>query len=420
LFRDFELIAYVVAGAVGTFAALYGAGRVLVLLLQRVRGGVGIAWRYGIANVARRGRESSVQVVAFGLGLMVLLLLTTVRTELMSNWQATVPEGAPNNFLINIQPGERDGIAATLAAGGLQPPTFTPLLRARIVRINGRPAGEHRVASEREGRRELNDESNLTWTAELGPDNEIVQGEWWGADPKEPQLSIEEGLRAAIGLELGDELTYAIGGEELTVRLTSSRRVQWDSFRPNFFMVLSPGAVEQFAHTYITSLYVGPEQRRVTVDLVRRFPSVSVIDVGAVIEQVRRSMDRAALAVQYVFLFTLAAGVMVLLAAIQATRDERMFESAVLRTLGARRSVVLQGVAAEFTTLGLLAGFLAALGAGAIGYVLATQVFRLDYSPGIAVWIGGLLAGAALVGISGTLAVRSVVNQSPVVTLRGA
>jgi putative ABC transport system permease protein len=158
----------------------------------------------------------------------------------------------------------------------------------------------------------------------------------------------------------------------------------------------------------------------VTVDLVRRFPSVSVFDIGAVIEQVQRSMERAALAVQYVFLFTLAAGVMVLLAAIQATRDERLFESAVLRTLGARRSVVLQGVAAEFTALGLLAGTLAAVGAATIGYLVATQLFQLDFVPGVTLWLGGLVAGALVVGISGTLAVRSVINQSPVATLRGA
>src|SRR6185503_5642688 len=201
-----------------------------------------------------------------------------------------------------------------------------------------------------------------------------------------PQISLEEELRAAIGLELGDEITYAIGGESLTARLTSTRSVYWQSFRPNFFMVLSPGAIERFAHTYITSLYVAPEQRRVTVDLVRQFPSVSVIDIGAILDQVRRSMDRAALAVQYVFLFTLAAGVTVLLAAIQATRDERLFESAVLRTLGARRGVVLQGVAAEFTALGLLAGTLAAGGASTIGYLLATRVFELEYTLSASLW----------------------------------
>jgi putative ABC transport system permease protein len=419
LFRDLELIAYLSVGAIVTFASLYLAGRLLVALLQRVRGRVGVAWRYGIANVARRGRESSVQVVAFGIGLMVLLLLTSVRTELMTQWQATLPERAPNHFLINIQPDERGALAAAVEGERLPAPQFTPIVRGRISAVNGRPAAEVAAPTER-GRNELRDELNLSWAAELGPDNEIVAGQWWGQPPAMPQVSIEAELMAAMGLELGDEITYTIGGETLVARLTSARRVHWDSFRPNFFMVLSPGAAEQFAHTYITSFYVAPERRAVTVDLVRRFPSVSVIDIGAVLEQVRRAMDRAALAVQYVFLFTLAAGVMVLLAAIQATRDERMFESAVLRTLGARRSVVLQGVAAEFTALGLLAGVLAAAGAAGIGYVLATRLFELDYQPGIWLWLGGLFAGAAVVGISGTLAVRSVVNQSPVATLRGA
>ena len=419
LFRDLELIVYLLVGAASTFAVLYLAGRVLVAALQRLRGGVGIAWRYGIANVARRGRESSVQVVAFGIGLMVLLLLTLVRTELMVEWQATLPEGAPNHFLINIQPAEREAVGTMLDDYGVAGPQFTPLVRARISHVNGRPVEEFEARTER-GRNELEDEINLTWAAELNTDNEIVAGSWWQPGDAAPQLSLEEELLAEIGLDLGDEVTYAIGGESFTVRITSARRVHWDSFRPNFFMVLNPGQIEQFAHTYITSFHVPPERRAITTDLVRQFPGVSVIDIGAVLDQVRRAMDRAALAVQYVFLFTLAAGLMVLLAAIQATRDERMFESAVLRTLGARRSTVLQGVAAEFTALGLLSGTLAAVGAGAIGYFIATRLFQLDYFPGPGLWLSGLVAGAAIVGISGTLAVRSVVNESPVVTLRGA
>jgi putative ABC transport system permease protein len=345
--------------------------------------------------------------------------LTSVRTELMAQWQATLPQGAPNHFLINIQPAEREALGAVLVEAGVGEPRFTPLVRARVSHVNGAPVDEYRAATPR-GRDELDDETNLTWSAQLPPDNEIESGQWWEAGDEVPQISLEEELRAAIGLKLGDEITYAIGGESLTVRLTSTRKVYWQSFRPNFFMVLSPGAIERFAHTYITSLYVAPEQRRVTVDLVRQFPSVSVLDIGAVLDQVRRSMDRAALAVQYVFLFTLAAGVMVLLAAIQSTREERMFESAVLRTLGARRSVVLQGVAAEFTALGLLAGTLAALGAASIGYVVATRLFQLQFAPGLGLWLGGLIAGAVVVGVSGTLAVRSVINQSPVATLRGA
>jgi putative ABC transport system permease protein len=419
LFGDMELIAYVLGGAVATVAVLYGAGRLLVAVLNRTRGGVGIAWRYGIANVARRGRESSIQIVAFGIGLMVLLLLTLVRTELMVQWQTVLTESAPNQFLINIQPGERVALREFLVSRGLGEPEFTPLARARISHVNGQPVAEFEARDER-ARDELNDEINLTWTPTLSPDNEVVRGDWWSPPFDEPQISIEEEMLARLGLDIGDRLTYAIGGESLTFRIANVRRVNWESFRPNFFMVVSPGEIENFAHTYITSFFVGPEHRPAMLELVRAFPSVSIIDIDAVLTQVRGAMDRAALAVQYVFLFTLAAGVMVLLAAIQATRDERMFESAVLRTLGARRSTVLQGVAAEFTTLGLLAGLLAAVAAGSIGYLLATRLFELEYTPGLGLYAAGMFAGAAIVGISGTWAVRSVVSGSPVATLRGA
>jgi len=360
-----------------------------------------------------------VQVVAFGLGLMVLLLLTLVRTELMVEWQGLLPTGAANRFVINVQPGEPEALGDFIESRGIERPQFTPLVRARISHVNGVPVSEYEARDER-AQDELNDEINLTWAATLKSDNQIVAGEWWDPGDTRPQLSIEEDLLAEIGLALGDEITYAIGGSSLTVAITSVRRVQWDSFQPNFFMTVNPGEIERFAHTFITSFHVGPDQRNVTLDVVREYPGVSIIDIDAVLDQVRNAMERAALAVQYVFLFTIAAGIMVLLAAIQATRDERLFESAVLRTLGARRSVVLQGVAAEFTALGLLAGTLASLGAVVLGYLVATQIFELDYSPGVLIWIAGLTIGAALVGISGTLAVRAVVNESPVVTLRGA
>ena len=417
LFRDLELIGYLLAGAVGTFAALYLSGHVMVRGLQRVRGKVGIAWRYGIANVARRGRESSVQVVAFGIGIMVLLLLTLVRTELMSQWQSTLPETAANHFLINIQPDERGEVVDVLADHGVEAPQFAPLVRARISHVNGVPLNEYEFR-DRRTERELRDDLNITWAGTLGPDNEIAAGQWWREDDPEPQLSIAAEELEDFGLELGDELTFAIAGQSATVRITSTRNINWDSFRPNFFMVVNPGVLDGFAHTYITSLYLERAQRTAMLDLVTRLPGVSVIDIDAVLDQVRRAMDRAASAVQYVFLFTFAAGIVVLLAAIQATRDERMYESAVLRTLGAGKGVVLQGIAAEFTAIGVLAGILAAVGAGLIGYFLASELFELHYLPGPMLVIYGLLAGALVVGISGTLAARSVVREPPVTTLR--
>jgi len=231
-------------------------------------------------------------------------------------------------------------------------------------------------------------------------------------------VSVEAELAQSLGIKVGDTLTYDIAGEVVDAKVTSLREVQWDSFRPNFFMVFSPGTLDDSTGTYITSVHIAREQRRFLLDFSRQFPEVTAIDVDAILTQVRGVMDKASLAVQYVFAFTLLAGVTVLLAAIQSTRDERRYESAMLRTLGASRRVVLQGVAAEFTTLGLLSGTLAAIGATAAGYFLATKLFNLEYTFNIAVWGIGLAAGAVLVGVSGTLATRSVVNHPPVATLR--
>jgi putative ABC transport system permease protein len=232
-------------------------------------------------------------------------------------------------------------------------------------------------------------------------------------------VSVEIELAKALGLKLGDQLTYDVAGETLLARVSSFREVHWDSFRPNFFMVFSPGTLNDVTGTYITSVHIPQKDRPMMLGFVRRFPEVTAIDLEAILTQVRGVMDKASMAVQYVFAFTLLAGVTVLLAAIQSTRDERRYESAMLRTLGASRRVVLQGVAAEFTTLGLLAGTLAAMGATAAGYFLAERAFNLDYTFDISVWAIGLVAGATLVGVSGTLATRSVVNHPPVATLRG-
>jgi putative ABC transport system permease protein len=419
LLRDPKLLLYVLIATFATFAALIAAGWLLVKLLGRLRGSVGVAWRYGMANIARRGRDSIIQIVAFGLGLMVLLLLALVRNDLMEEWRASLPANAPNHFMINIRPEQRDAISEFFVERKIPAPQLVPMVRARLTGINGVAVTSLQMQNDR-ARDFVEREANLTWAKDLQADNKIVAGRWWAdvAQP-EPQVSVENELAQALGLKIGDQLTYDVAGETVKARVTSFREVHWDSFRPNFFMVFSPGVLDAAAGTYITSVHLPVEQRSMLVDFVRRFPEVTAIDLDAILAQVRGVMDKASLAVQYVFAFTLLAGITVLLAAIQATRDERRYESAMLRTLGASRRIVLQGVAAEFTTLGLLAGTLAAFGASAAGYFLATRLFNLHYSLNPWVWIIGLVSGALLVGISGTLATRSVVNHPPVATLRG-
>ncbi len=416
--RDPELVLAVLGGVLGVGVALALAGALLLAAVARLRGGVGVAWRYGLANVARRGAASVVQVVAFGLGLLMLLLLAVVRADLLADWRRSLPANAPNYFVVNIRPEDREALAGLLAAHGVAPSPAYPMIRARLTAVNGQPA-EPLAARSDSARAYVEREQNLTWSANLADDNRLVAGRWWTpADAGRPLVSVSTEYQQALGLALGDELSFDVAGEPLTAKIASFRKIRWDSFRPNFFLVFPPRLLDGAAGTYLTSLYLPQDQRPVLAELVHRFPSVTVIDVDAILAQIREIVDRASLAVQYVFLFTLAAGVVVLLAAVQATRDERRYESAMLRTLGASRRTVLLGVAAEFVTLGGLAGALAAVGATAIGWALARRLFAVPYDLDPWVWVWGIAAGTLLVGAAGTLATRRVVEAPPLVSLR--
>lgn len=419
IIRDTRLVLTIFGGAALTFLALGLTGWLLVKSLQGFRGAAGVAWRFGLANLSRRGRESVVQIVAFGLGLMVLLLLSTVRTELMDNWRKSLPENAPNQFLINIQPHEVAPMAEFLAERHLAAPEFVPLVRARMTHINGEDVTQM-TFEDPQGERWARRDSNLSWTDTLQTDNRIVEGTFWKPEFQGNEVSVEQDFGRELGLKLGDELIFDIAGESVSANVTSFRTVEWDSFSPNFFMVFSPGLLEPYPATYITSLYVDEASRAAVLDLMRNFPSVTAIDLDAVLGQVRDVMDKAALAVQAVFIFTLLAGLTVLWAAVQATRDERRYESAMLRTFGATKRRVLGGVATEFVAIGLLAGLLASAGASLAGYLLATRLFELDYHFSMTLWLAGPLAGIVFVGISGMAATWRVITHPPINVLRNA
>lgn len=414
--RDPRLAGWVFVGTLGTLALLSAGAGVLLRLLAPLRVRVGVAWRYGLASVLRRGRQSVAQTVAFGLGLMVLLLLTLVRGQLIESWRASLPAAAPNQFLINIQPGDRTAVEQFFTAHDLQAPPLYPMVRGRLVAINGKTV-DGNAFPEGRARRMADREANLSWAAQPQQGNRLVAGHWWDHNSG-PEVSVEEGWAKTLGIKLGDKLTFRVAGEDITVPVTSLRKVDWDTFLPNFFLVFRPGSLDGFPATYITAVHLPRQQAPLMLDLVREIPSITPIDVDALISQVRNVMDQATLAVEYVFGFTLAAGLLVLLAAVQASRDERRFESALLRTLGASRRTVLQGLIAEYSVLGLLAGTLGAAAAMGAGWLLAGHVFNLPYTPDFTVLVSGIVFGTVLVGASGVLATWSVVRQPPDETLR--
>jgi len=417
---DGLMLLIVLGGVLVVSAVLYVTGRGLVALLGRTRGGVGVAWRYGLANVYRRGRDSAVQVVAFGLGLTVLLLLTFVRTDLLEGWEQTLDEDAPNHFLINVQPQERGSIAAIFQGNGIAAPEFVPMVRARMQTINGEDVKDRKYPQQ-DGEWMANREQNLSWADQLSPSNKLVDGEWWPPGyAGEPLVSLEKDAAEELGVGLGDRLRFLVAGQELEATVASTREVNWDSFRPNFFMVLSPGALDGFPASYIAGLKVPDAGRDALVQLVRQHPTVSVIDIDAILAQIKGIIDKASLAVQAVFVFTLAAGIAVLFAAVQSTIDERRFESAMLRALGARRRTVLSGVLAEFAALGLVAGMLASAGASLLAAIISVQLFELDYTFNVALWLAGLGGGVMLVCVSGYVAARGAINAPPIEVLRSA
>jgi len=417
--QELRLGLYVLGGVLGTAAASAGLTLLVLELLSCVgRTSSGLNWRFGLANLRRHRAGSVVQVMALGLGLMALILLTLVRADLLDNWRGSLPADAPNRFLVNIQTDQVQAITQFFAANNVPPPRLFPMVRGRLVEINGKPVSSRDYAEDR-ARRLVDREFNLSWTQSMQPDNSIIDGRWFDRrDAGKPLLSFEEGIAKTLGVKTGDSVTYDIAGSRLTAQIVSLRKVGWDTFRVNFFVVAPPGVLEKFPARYVTSLHLPAERSVLMDDLVRRFPNLLVIDVVAILAQVQRVMDQVVKAIEFVFLFSMVAGLLVLFAALGSTHDEREFDAAVMRTLGASGRQLRAVLAAEFALIGALAGLLAAVGATAIGYVLADRVLNLAYAINPWVWLAGMLIGAAGVTVAGLFGTARVLRTPPMQVFR--
>lgn len=414
---DPKLGMWVVLGLLGALVALGGLAWIMLSLTRRLTRGVGVAWRFGIANLVRRGRSSVVQVIGFGLGFTALLLLSVVRGDLLDAWSQRLPEDAPNRFLINIQPTQMEDVKRFYQAQNQPDPGFYPMVRGRLVAVNGKPTAEEDYADDR-AQRLVAREFNLSFAEAMAADNKIVAGQWWSGGETESQWSVEEGLAKTLGLKMGDTLSFQVADRTIEAKITSLRGVEWDSFRVNFFVIGPPQALADFPATYITAFYLPEDRGEFLTNLLRTFPNITVIDVAAVMTQVRNIITRVSEAIEYVFAFTIAAGLVVLYASIHATFDERIREAAVLRVLGAGRGDVYKSLIAEFAVLGGVAGTVAAIAAFLVGKIVAEKFFDLSYSFDISLWFTGTLAGALVVGVAGILGTRRVVSTPPWTTLR--
>lgn len=415
---EIELTFYVLGGSFITLLVLASLSWILISGLKLLRSRVGVSWRYGFASVARRARSSMLQAIALGLGMMVMLLLSVVRSDLLANWQTSLPPNTPNHFIINIQPDEVAAMDTFFADRGQPIPRFYPSIHGRLLAINEAPiASKHYSSHQAEHMAQR--EFHLTWTRELKTDNRIVAGHWWSSpSPEQPQFSVEMDIAAKLGIQLGDVLTFQIVDQTIKAPVTSLRAINWDSFNPNFFVIASPGLLADSPATYLTSFYLPKENKSLLIPLVQQFPSITILDVAALLRQVKMIIDHVTLAVEFIFMFTVAAGFIVLFAAIQSTNDERLHESTIFRTLGASKGTILRSLAAEFLSLGAVAGTVAALGALAIGYLLAERVLHTDFHFNGWLLLLGLVAGAVGVSLAGLLGTRSVLRTPPSQTLR--
>jgi len=412
---DLALALLIGAAGIGGALLLAGGGWLLLRLVARLPGS--LAWRLALKNLLRHPRASLSQLAAFGLTLAAMALILVVRTDLLEDWRRQLPADAPNHFLINIQPWENAPLADYLAEHQIQHSGIYPMVRGRLTHINGAPA-EQQLAPDAPGRRATRRELNLTWSTELAPDNRLTAGRWFlPAERGQPLISVEEKLAADLHIGLGDRLRFSFGDQTIDAEVTSLRRLDWRSLRPNFFVIFAPDALAELPSTAITSFYLAPERQRELSALLQRFPTLTVLGVEQLLDNIRRIVAQVSLAVEYVLLFVLAAGITVLFAGLSSSIDERLQEAALLRSLGARSALLRRMLQLEFLLLGGLAGLLGALLAWSASLWLY-HLLEIEPRVNLTLWLATPLAGALLVGLAGHLGTRRILKQSPLSLLR--
>jgi putative ABC transport system permease protein len=417
-----ELAGAMLGGLVITFAILAALGYALVrgidLLRPRLRG----PWRYGLANISRRASTTVAQVSALGLGLMALLLLVFVRTDLLERWREALPADAPNRFIVNVQPAQIEPLRAFLESEGITNPEIFPMIRGRWIEKNGAPMNAQALPEGNGRARRLAErEFNLSTADALDDSNTILEGRFWDASmaaDAPTEFSVEQGLAQSLGWVMGDRVAFDIAGTRLEGEVTSIREVKWESVRPNFFVLVSPGALDGLQGSAITAIHLPPGRDGFTRALLDRFANLSVIDVDAILKQVRSTVDQVSTVVEAVFLVALLAGALVLLAAVGASQDERLREGAVMRVLGGSRRQLRLAQAGEFAALGLISGLVAAIASTMLAGVIALQVLDLPWTPDPRLAVTGALVGVVVALLAGLWATRRILDAPPSVTLR--
>ena len=422
----------------------------------------GSAWLLAMTAARRRRKQNVLQVMVFSVTIMSLLILTLLRTDLIEEWQAQLPENTPNHFMMNITQNQIAGIESFFAENGIQGNQFYPLISARVTRVNGDlpVPGDQADVSIGSGTLtenaqlddvELDEEVSealsgpqtdappvnadeatsggrrvrgrlsrrqVTWAEHLPNDNLVTAGSWWGSESEPGYVSIEQEYADWLDLQIGDRLEFEVNQQLVTAEVSSFRSVRWDNMQPNFFIIFSPGTIDHIGATFLSTALMEREQKILLNDLIRMFPTMVIIEMDGLIEQVQTIIAQVTSAIELISVLVLLCGALVLLACVNASLDERFHENAILRTLGAGRKLILTSLLIEFASIGLVAGLIATIGAEASVYYLQEEVFEQEFSLHYWVWIAGPLLGMLIIAGLGVNSTRRVVNISPLNVLR--
>ena len=411
LFQDIKLILYIVMTLICVTFALYLIGKLLIYVLSLIKFSNGTGWKLGLKNIVQRGNDSILQVIIFGLSLLFLVVLAETRTDLVDSWTETLDEETPNYFLFNIQEYNLKAISDYLEDEANISPDFTPLIRGRL--LSARRPGSEGVNFDNLMERE----ANLTWQYDIPQSNTLADGQWWANADEVAEVSVDREIAASMNLEIGDELNFSAGGKTFSASVSSFREIEWQSFSPNFFFILSPAAGRDLPNSYITSIKVDDSEKLMN-KFISRFPTISAVNLEAIIDQAKSSISSASLAVQYIFLLTLIAGILALIASVYSNRDQRTKETAIMHAIGASRAMIFKSASSEFFILGMLSAITAIIFSTVLSSVIFYQFFDLIYSPNLIILGLSLLLAIGFIFIAGVISIRKSIYASPMITLR--
>lgn len=405
----------------GGFIALLAVGVLIYFVLiqiQKTLPKLGLSWRFAVQGLSRTPKTTISQILAFSMTLMTMTLSYSVSKDLINDWRQQLPDNAPNHFALNIFPNQVENFKHDLQQEKIQLNQLYPIVKGRLVEINDQPV-QQIVSKESQGERATHRDLSLTFSKTLPEDNQINQGHWWNTTNSEKnQVSVEQKLAQSLKLNLGDKLTFTIGSQQFTAHISNFRSVKWETMKPNFYMIFSPGTLDNYAKTYLTSFYIPEHNKNSLNNLIKKYPAMTVLEVDAILKQFKTILTQLTQAINYLLYFALLAGFTVLFAAVHATLDQRIYEGALMRTLGANRYLLRNSHLIEFFLLGFISSLFAMVIAEILIFTLYHFVLHLNYQPHYLLWGILLPVGTTSVICAGYFSVKKVVKQPPMKILQ--